>query len=41
MKASGNGATEICEQKLLKTIHGEMPYELNKANDSTLIDKPR
>ena len=27
MKASGNGAPEICVQNLLKTIRGEVPYE--------------
>ena len=40
MKASGNGAPEICVQNLLKTIRGEMPYERIKGIDRTLIDKP-
>ena len=40
MKASGNGAPEICVQNLLKTIRGEVPYERIKGIDRTLIDKP-
>ena len=40
MKASGNGAPEICVQNLLKTIRGEVPYERIKGVDRTLIDKP-
>lgn len=39
MKASGNGAPEICVQNLLKTIR-EVPYERIKGIDRTLIDKP-
>ena len=35
MKASGNGAPEICVQNLLKTIRGRI-----KGIDRTLIDKP-
>ena len=41
MKASGNGAPEICVQNLLKTIRGDVPYERIKGIDRTLIDKPR
>ena len=40
MKASGNGAPEICVQNLLKTIRGEVPYERIKGVDRTLIAKP-
>ena len=40
MKASGNGAPEICVQNLLKTIRGAVPYERIKGIDRTLIDKP-
>jgi len=40
MKASGNGAPEICVQNLLRTIRGEVPYERIKGIDRTLIDKP-
>lgn len=40
MKASGNGAPEICVQNFLKTIRGEVPYERIKGIDRTLIDKP-
>lgn len=40
MKASGNGAPELCVQNLLKTIRGEVPYERIKGIDRTLIDKP-
>lgn len=29
MKASGNAAPETCVQNLLKTIRGEVPYELS------------
>ena len=35
MKASGNGAPEICVQNLLKTIRGEVPYERIKGIDRT------
>ena len=38
MKASGNGAPEICVQNLLKTIRGEVPYERITGIDRTLID---
>ena len=40
MKASGNGAPQICVQNLLKTVRGEVPYERIKGIDRTLIDKP-
>ena len=38
MKASGNGAPEICVQNLLKTIRGEVPYERIKGIDRTLSE---
>lgn len=34
MKASGNGAPEICVQNLLKTIRGEVPYVCMQARSS-------
>ena len=39
MKASGNGAPEICVQNLLKTIRGEVPYERIKGIGRTLFVK--
>lgn len=40
MKATGNGAPQICVQNLLKTIRGEVPYERIKGIDRKLIDQP-
>ena len=40
MKASGNGAPQVCIQNLLKTIRGTVPYERIKGIDRKLIDQP-
>lgn len=40
MRASGNGAPQICVQNLLKTVRGEVPYERIKGIDRALIDMP-
>lgn len=40
MRASGNGAPDVCANNLLRTVRGEVPFERVKGIDSRLYDKP-
>ena len=40
MKATGNGAAEVCANNLLRLFRGEVPYERVKGIDPRLIDQP-
>ena len=40
MRASGNGAPDVCANNLLRTFRGEVPFERVKGIDPRLIDKP-
>lgn len=40
MRASGNGAPEVCANNLLQLFRGEVPYERVKGLDPRMIDKP-
>ena len=41
MKASGNGAPNVCASNLLRIVRGEVPFERIKGLDPRLIDKPQ
>jgi len=40
MRASGNGAPDVCANNLLRTFRGEVPFERVKGIDPRLIDRP-
>lgn len=40
MRASGNGAPDVCAANLLLTFRSEVPYERVKGLDPRLMDKP-
>lgn len=40
MRASGNGAPEVCVNNLLRLFRGEVPYERVKGLDPRIIDRP-
>ena len=40
MKATGNGATQVCVNNLLQIFRGEVPYERVKGLDPRMIDRP-
>lgn len=40
MRASGNGAPQVCVNNLLRTFRGEVPYERVKGLDPRMIDRP-
>lgn len=40
MKASGNGAIQVCANNLLRIFRGEVPFERVKGIDPRLIDRP-
>ena len=40
MRASGNGAADVCANNLLRMVRGEVPFERVKGLDPRLIDRP-
>ena len=40
MRASGNGAPDVCANNLLRLFRGEVPYERVKGLDPRIIDRP-
>ena len=40
MRASGNGAPDVCANNLLRIARGEVPFERVKGLDPRLIDRP-
>lgn len=40
MRATGNGAPQVCVNNLLRVFRGEVPYERVKGLDPRLIDRP-
>ena len=40
MRASGNGAPQVCVNNLLQIARGEVPYERVKGLDPRLVDRP-
>ena len=40
MRATGNGAVEVCANNLLQITRGEVPFERIKGLDPRMIDKP-
>ncbi len=40
MRASGNGAPDVCANNLLRTFRGEVPFERVKGINPRLIDRP-
>ena len=40
MKASGNGAPQVCVNNLLQIARGEVPYERVKGLDPRIVDRP-
>ena len=40
MRATGNGAPQVCVNNLLQVFRGEVPYERVKGLDPRLIDRP-
>lgn len=40
MKATGNGAPNVCANNLLRLVRGEVPYERVKGLDPQIIGRP-
>ncbi len=40
MRASGNGAPQVCVNNLLQLFRGEVPYERVKGLDPRIVDRP-
>lgn len=40
MRATGNGAPDVCANNLLRIARGEVPFERVKGLDPRLIDRP-
>lgn len=40
MRATGNGAPQVCVNNLLRIFRGEVPYERVKGLDPRIIDRP-
>ena len=40
MRATGNGAPQVCVNNLLQLFRGEVPYERVKGLDPRMIDRP-
>lgn len=40
MRASGNGAPNVCANNLLRLFRGEVPYERVKGLDPRIVDRP-
>lgn len=40
MRATGNGAPQVCANNLLQLFRGEVPYERVKGLDPRMIDRP-
>lgn len=40
MRASGNGAPQVCANNLLQLIRGEVPYERVKGLDPRIVGQP-
>ena len=40
MRATGNGAPEVCVNNLLRLFRGEVPYERVKGLDPRIVDRP-
>lgn len=40
MKATGNGAADLCASNLLQITRGEVPFERVKGLDPRMIDRP-
>lgn len=40
MRASGNGAPQVCVNNLLQIFRGEVPFERVKGLDPRMIDRP-
>lgn len=40
MRASGNGAPDVCANNLLQIVRGEVPFERVKGLDPRMIDRP-
>ena len=40
MRATGNGAPQVCVNNLLRTFRGEVPFERVKGLDPRMIDRP-
>ena len=40
MRATGNGAPQVCVNNLLRLFRGEVPYERVKGLDPRIIDRP-
>ena len=40
MRASGNGAPNVCANNLLRIFRGEVPYERIKGLDPRIVDSP-
>lgn len=40
MRATGNGAADVCANNLLRITRGEVPFERVKGLDPRMIDRP-
>ena len=40
MRASGNGAPNVCTNNLLRLFRGEVPYDRVKGLDPRIVDSP-
>ena len=40
MRATGNGAVDVCTNNLLRISRGEVPFERVKGLDPRMIDRP-
>lgn len=40
MRATGNGAVDVCANNLLRITRGEVPFERVKGLDPRMIDRP-
>lgn len=40
MRATGNGAADVCANNLLRIARGEVPFERVKGLDPRMIDRP-
>ena len=41
MRASGNGAPNVCANKLLRMVRGEAPFDRIKGLDPRIVDRPQ